>query len=106
MTDEAQSMEEQPTDAPAEEAQEEAKTEYLEFLGTHPETYGTEFYKDQGTHSISKEHMKTFHDVDLGVEVATWKRGPNGRFLVPTADLNPAAVEVLAADPMFTLVKL
>jgi hypothetical protein len=94
--------------APAEPAEQEAapeKTEYLEFLGTDP-AHGTEFYKDSGTHTVSDAHMKSVHDVSLGKREAVWKRGRNGRFLVATADLNPAAVEILAADPMFKLVEL
>lgn len=85
--------------------QEPEKTEYLEFLGTDS-VHGTEFYGDTGTHAITNAHMKKYHDVELGVKEAVWKRGSNGRFLVPTKDLNPAAIEILVADPMFKLVTL
>jgi hypothetical protein len=104
VTDEAQNIDE----APADEAQgdEQGETEYLEFLGTNPETHGTEFYRDGGTHTISRAHMKAIHGVDLGVKEAVWKRGSNGRFLVPVADLGPEAGEILAADPMFKRVTL
>ena len=103
MTDKAQG-----TEVPAAEATAEPeKTEYLEFLGTDPSGHGTEFYKDNGgTHTISNAQMKAAYDVELGVKEAVWKRGSNGRFLVPTADLNPKAVEILAKDPMFKLVEL
>jgi hypothetical protein len=94
-----------PDEAAEAEPVEPTTTEYLEFLGTD-KVHGTEFYGETGTHAISNAHMKATHDVELGVKEAVWKRGPNRRFLVPTADLNPAAVEILAADPMFKLVTL
>jgi hypothetical protein len=78
------------------------KVEYLEFVGSEP--YGTEFYGQTGTHSITDKHMKEYHDVPLGKKEVVWSRGKNGRFLVPTADLNPDAVTVLADDPMFKVV--
>lgn len=89
-------------------AEEPAKVEYLEFLGTDA-AFGTDFYtKEVGGvgHTISNAHMKKYHDIELGVKEAAWKRGNNGRFLFPTADLNPAAVEVLAKDGMFKVVTL
>lgn len=94
--------------APAElapEKQEPAKTEYLEFLGTNPE-FGTEFYGDTGTHVITAKHLREAADVELGVKEAVWKRGRNGRFLVPTSDLTPEAVDHLSHDAMFKVVSL
>lgn len=92
--------------APAELAPEEpAKTEYLEFLGTDPQ-FGTEFYGETGTHSITAKHLREVADVDLGVKEAVWKRGRNGRFLVPTSDLTPEAVDHLSHDAMFKVVSL
>jgi hypothetical protein len=79
-------------------------TEYLEFVGQEP--YGTEFYGQTGTHTVTKAHMKEHHDVDLGTKEVVWKRGPNGRFLVPVADITPEAAEVLSNDPLFRRVTL
>lgn len=81
------------------------KTDYVEFLGTDP-SVGTEFYGQHGTHSITRAHMKDTHDVDLGVKEVVWKRGKNGRFLVPASDLTSEVVDILIADPMFKLVSI
>jgi hypothetical protein len=73
--------------------------EFIEFVGQEP--YGTEFYGLKGTHSIDKKHMKDQHDVDLGAKEIVWKRGSNGRFLVPVSDMSLEAAEALVADPLF-----
>ncbi len=88
-----------------EKNEEETTNEYLEFVGTDP-IHGTEFYGANGTHSLTQKHMKEYHDVDLGKKEVVWKRGSNGRFLVPVSDLTPEAVEVLAQDPMFKKVSI
>jgi hypothetical protein len=89
------------------EPQEPAKTEYLEFVGDAQ--YGTQFYsKEVGAvgHSVTAAHLKQYHDIDLGKKVVEWKRGANGRFLVPVSDMTPEAAELLANDPMFKRVEL
>ncbi len=85
-------------------AEEPAKTDYLEFVGTGQ--YGTEFYGQRGTHVVTAKQLKEAYDVDLGVKEAVWKRGKNQRFLVPVADLNAEAVEALEKDPMFKRVSI
>lgn len=80
------------------------EVEYLEFVGTKP--FGTEFYGATGTHTVTRAQMKDRHDVDLGPKEVVWRKGKNGRFLVPVADMTPEAVEVLAADPMFKRVSI
>jgi hypothetical protein len=81
------------------------KTEYIEFVGMPP--LGTEFYKgDLGTHSIDRKHMKDVHDIDLGAKEVVWRKGANGRMLVPVADIAPAVVAYLETDPMFKRVTL
>lgn len=87
-----------------EKVQAETKTKYLEFVGQEP--YGTEFYGTTGTHTVYDAEMKKYYDVSLGRKEAVWKRGANGRFLVPEGDLSPEAVEVLANDPLFKRVEL
>lgn len=95
-----------PTEVLAEEAPvQDDKVEYLEFLGTDPQL-GTEFYGATGTHSVSAKHLREVADIELGVKEAVWQRQKNGRFLVPTADLTPEAVEYLMQDPMFKVVSL
>lgn len=82
-----------------------AEDEYVEFIGVPP--YGTEFYKvGGGTHSITEAHMREHHNVGLGQEEVVWKKGANGRMLVPTSELTPEAVSVLAEDPMFEVVTI
>jgi hypothetical protein len=99
-----QNAEAVPTEVQA-EAVPNDKVEYLEFLGTDSQ-FGTEFYGETGTHSVTAKHLKEAADVDLGMKEAVWRKGRNGRFLVKTSDLTPEAVEHLATDPMFRVVSL
>jgi hypothetical protein len=87
------------------EAQASDQIDYIEFLGLEP--YGTEFYKgEHGTHSIERKHMKDYHDIDLGKKEVVWRKGTNGRMLVPVTDLNDETVAYLVTDPMFKRVTL
>jgi hypothetical protein len=85
-----------PDDEPA------GTTDYIEFLGTDPATYGTKFHT---SHAVSKMHFKKYHDVTTPKDL-TWEKGANGRFLVPVSDMSPEAAEVLDNDPMFKRVTL
>lgn len=76
--------------------------EYIEFVGTD-KRYGTEFHS---THTVTAKDLEDAADIDLGKDVVTWRKGSNGRFLVPASELTPEAVEYLASDPMFRLVKV
>jgi hypothetical protein len=76
------------------------KTEYVEFVGWPP--YGTEF---SSGHSIPAKHMKEVHDIKTTKDL-TWTKGANGRFLLPTADLDPAVLEYLKTDEAFKVVSL
>lgn len=80
---------------------EEAKTEYVEFVGTDP-NYGTEFHEK---HAVSRAHLKKYHDLTTPKDLE-WTKGSNGRFLVPVADMTPEVAELLANDPMFKRVTL
>ncbi len=81
------------------------KKEYIEFVGQPP--YGTEFYNGEyGTHTVFANDFKKYHDLDLGKKEVVWRKGPNGRMLVPVADITPEAAEYLASDPMFKRVTL
>lgn len=82
----------------------EEKVDYIEFVGQQP--HGTEFYGANGTHTVTRSHLKEYHDVDLGAKEVVWKRGANGRFLVPVNDISPEAVAVLEKDPLFKRVTL
>jgi hypothetical protein len=85
------------------EEQAPTETEYIEFVGDKP--YGTEFYGQGGTHTITRKQFENYHDIKT-VKDLVWKRGANGRFLVPVADMSPEAAELLANDPMFRRVTL
>lgn len=98
MTDEPQFEE---VVEPEPEVKAPKKVVYVEFLGMPP--YGTEF---TSSHGIDAEHMREYHDVDLGIEEVKWTRGKNGRFLVPADQMTSEAVEVLDNDPMFQVVEL
>lgn len=85
--------------------EEPAKTEYIEFVGQEP--YGTEFYKgEHGTHTVFAKDFKKYHDLELGKKEVVWRKGANGRMLVPVSDITPEAAEYLASDPMFKRVTL
>lgn len=87
------------------EEPEPAKTEYIEFVGQEP--YGTEFYKgEHGTHTVFANDFKKYHDLTLGKKEVVWRKGANGRMLVPVSDITPEAAEYLATDPMFKRVTL
>jgi hypothetical protein len=91
--------------AEQEPAPEEDKTEYIEFVGQPP--YGTEFYKGElGTHTVFAHDFKKYHDLELGKKEVVWRKGSNGRMLVPVSDITPEAAEYLASDPMFKRVTL
>ena len=77
-------------------AEEKPSGDMIEFVGTPP--FGTEFHS---THTISNQHMKHYHNVELGQKEAVWQKGPDGRFLVPISDLNPDAVKIILGDPQF-----
>lgn len=78
----------------------EAPTEYIEFLGWKP--YGTEFISE---HSVPKKHMKDTHDIKSTKDVV-WRKGANGRMLVPVADIDPDVVDYLVTDEAFKKVTL
>lgn len=101
MTDEPQNTEETREDFEARQAAEAQKTEYVEFVGWPP--FGTEFISE---HSITAKHMKEVHDIDLGKKEVVWRKGTNGRFLVPTKDISPDTVAYLKTDPAFKIVSL
>lgn len=86
---------------PEAEAPEGTETEYIEFVGQPP--YGTEF---TASHSVTRQHMKDYHDVALGPKEVVWQKGKNGRYLVKASEMTPEAAEVLEADPMFKRVTL
>lgn len=92
---------EQLDEAPAEPQ----KIEYIEFVGEKP--YGTEFYRGEyGTHTVFAADFKKYHDLELGKKEVVWRKGANGRMLVPVSDITPEAAEYLASDPMFRRVEL
>lgn len=102
LADEQAAPEELAEQAPAPE---EGKTEYIEFVGQPP--YGTEFHRGEyGTHTVNAKDFKTYHNLDLGKKEVVWRKGANGRMLVPVADITPDAAEYLASDPMFKRVTL
>lgn len=116
MTDEAQTPAEAEVLADEQAAPEELaeqveapaqpeKTEYIEFVGQPP--YGTEFYNGEfGTHTVYAKEFKAYHDLDLGKKEVVWRKGKNGRMLVPVSDITPEAAEYLESDPMFKRVEL
>jgi len=94
-----------PDELAPEEPEEPAKTEYIEFVGQEP--YGTEFYRgEHGTHTVFAKDFKEYHDLELGKKEVVWRKGKNGRMLVPVTDITPEAAEYLESDPMFKRVTL
>lgn len=89
------------TEAFEESAAEPQTDEYVEFIGWPP--YGTEF---TSLHTISADHMREVHNIELGTEEAVWRKGSNGRFLVPTSSLSREAVAYLKTDAAFQVVNL
>jgi hypothetical protein len=76
------------------------KTEYVEFVGWQP--YGTQF---TGVHTIGRKHMADVHDIKTTKDL-TWTKGANGRFLLKTADVDPAVLDYLKTDPAFKVVTI
>lgn len=79
---------------------EDAPTEYIEFLGWAP--YGTEFTSE---HSVPKKHMKDVHDIKATKDVV-WRKGANGRMLVPVSQIDKDVVDYLVTDVAFKKVTL
>ncbi len=98
-------------EAVTEEDEEPAKTEYLEFLGTDPRGFGTEFYAEGVVgHTVTRKHLKDVHDVTTQDKDLAWTKAAagkhKGRMLVPVADVSPEALDILENDPMFKRVSL
>lgn len=85
-------------------AEDSGKTSYIEFVGQEP--HGTEFYGSAGTHTITRKDIKDAWDLDLGTKEVVWRKGSNGRFLVPESSLPTEVADRLAADPMFKRVDI
>lgn len=99
MTDETQMNEVQAEAEPV--AVEPETTEYIEFVGWKP--YGTEFTAE---HSISGKHMQDTHDIKMTGKDLVWRKGANGRMLLPLDSINPEVAEYLETDEAFKKVSL